>query len=115
MYSNSRASIKTLHVLFRFELESFLRAIQEHRINHLPIVPPIATVLAKHPEVTPSPLATKLVSDQLRGSEKFKLSGKIFFQIKSVHKVTKNKFSTKVACLSAFLYLPDYLYVSLFI
>ena len=53
MYSNSRASIKTLHVLFRFELESFLRAIQEHRINHLPIVPPIATVLAKHPEVTP--------------------------------------------------------------
>jgi len=35
----------------RFTLESFLHAIQEHKINHLPIVPPIATVLAKHPDV----------------------------------------------------------------
>ena len=37
----------------RFTLESFLHAIQEHKINHLPIVPPIATVLAKHPDVKP--------------------------------------------------------------
>jgi len=35
----------------RFTLDTFLHAIQEHKVNHLPIVPPIATVLAKHPDV----------------------------------------------------------------
>lgn len=38
-------------VLPRFELESMLKAIQNYKITHLPIVPPIAAVLAKHPVV----------------------------------------------------------------
>ena len=35
----------------RFELETFLNAIEKYKIHHVPIVPPIATVLAKHPDV----------------------------------------------------------------
>jgi len=35
----------------RFELGTFLNAIQTYKIHHVPIVPPIATVLAKHPDV----------------------------------------------------------------
>jgi len=35
----------------RFTLDSLLNAVQEHKISHLPIVPPIAAVLAKHPMV----------------------------------------------------------------
>eukprot|EP00092_Neocalanus_flemingeri_P009971 GFUD01010749.1.p1 GENE.GFUD01010749.1~~GFUD01010749.1.p1 ORF type:complete len:538 (+),score=152.80 GFUD01010749.1:161-1774(+) len=35
----------------RFELGTFLNAIQTYKIQHVPIVPPIATVLAKHPDV----------------------------------------------------------------
>jgi len=35
----------------RFELGSFLNAIETYKIHHVPIVPPIATVLAKHPDV----------------------------------------------------------------
>ena len=35
----------------RFELGTLLKAVQEHKITHLPIVPPIAAVLAKHPMV----------------------------------------------------------------
>jgi len=35
----------------RFELGTFLNAIETYKINHLPIVPPIATVLANHPDV----------------------------------------------------------------
>lgn len=35
----------------RFELGTFLSAIETYKINHVPIVPPIATVLAKHPDV----------------------------------------------------------------
>jgi hypothetical protein len=31
----------------RFTLESLLQAVQEYRVTHLPIVPPIAAVLAK--------------------------------------------------------------------
>jgi acyl-CoA synthetase (AMP-forming)/AMP-acid ligase II len=42
----------TLVVLPRFELESFLRAIQEHRATWAFIVPPIALALAKHPAVS---------------------------------------------------------------
>eukprot|EP00088_Acartia_fossae_P013404 TRINITY_DN17020_c0_g1_i3.p1 TRINITY_DN17020_c0_g1~~TRINITY_DN17020_c0_g1_i3.p1 ORF type:complete len:304 (+),score=86.39 TRINITY_DN17020_c0_g1_i3:3-914(+) len=38
-------------VLPRFELESMLNAIQEYKITHVPIVPPIAAVMAKHPVV----------------------------------------------------------------
>src|SRR4029077_3222808 len=41
----------TLVVLPRFELESFLRAVQEHRVTVAFVVPPIALVLAKHPSV----------------------------------------------------------------
>ena len=33
----------------KFELEALLNAVQTHKITHLPIVPPIAAVLAKHP------------------------------------------------------------------
>merc|ERR1711970_1693483 len=35
----------------RFELDTFLGAIEKYKIHHVPIVPPIATVLAKHPDV----------------------------------------------------------------
>jgi len=35
----------------KFELGTFLNAIEKYKIHHVPIVPPIATVLAKHPEV----------------------------------------------------------------
>jgi hypothetical protein len=31
----------------RFTLDSLLQAVQEYRVTHLPIVPPIAAVLAK--------------------------------------------------------------------
>jgi acyl-CoA synthetase (AMP-forming)/AMP-acid ligase II len=41
----------TLVVFPRFELESFLRAVQEHRATWAFVVPPIALVLAKHPSV----------------------------------------------------------------
>ncbi|MFO1327336.1 MAG: 4-coumarate--CoA ligase family protein [Rubrivivax sp.] len=35
----------------RFEIESFLGAIQTHRVTHLYLVPPIVVALAKHPLV----------------------------------------------------------------
>jgi len=35
----------------KFELEPLLKAVQTHKISHLPIVPPIAAVLAKHPMI----------------------------------------------------------------
>src|SRR5262249_44240339 len=41
----------TLVVLPRFELESFLRAVQEHRVTIAFVVPPILLALAKHPAV----------------------------------------------------------------
>jgi len=41
----------TLVVLPRFELEAFLRAIQEHRVTVAFVVPPIVLALAKHPAV----------------------------------------------------------------
>jgi len=41
----------TLVVLPRFELENFLRAIQEHRATWAFVVPPIALALARHPAV----------------------------------------------------------------
>jgi acyl-CoA synthetase (AMP-forming)/AMP-acid ligase II len=41
----------TLVVLPRFELETFLRAIQDHRATWAFVVPPIALALAKHPAV----------------------------------------------------------------
>jgi acyl-CoA synthetase (AMP-forming)/AMP-acid ligase II len=41
----------TLVVLPRFDLETFLRAIQEHRASWAYVVPPIALALAKHPAV----------------------------------------------------------------
>jgi acyl-CoA synthetase (AMP-forming)/AMP-acid ligase II len=41
----------TLIVLPRFDLETFLRAIQEHRATWAFVVPPIALALAKHPAV----------------------------------------------------------------
>ena len=41
----------TLVVLPRFELETFLRAIQDHRASWAYVVPPIALALAKHPAV----------------------------------------------------------------
>ena len=39
----------TLVSLPRFDLEVMLKAIQEHRITWLPLVPPIVLALAKHP------------------------------------------------------------------
>ncbi|MFD4141893.1 MULTISPECIES: 4-coumarate--CoA ligase family protein [unclassified Streptomyces] len=41
----------TVVVLPRFELDTFLSAIQEHRINGLYVAPPIVLALAKHPAV----------------------------------------------------------------
>jgi len=41
----------TLYTLPRFELEVFLRAIQENKITYVPCVPPIILALAKHPLV----------------------------------------------------------------
>jgi acyl-CoA synthetase (AMP-forming)/AMP-acid ligase II len=41
----------TLVVLPRFDLETFLRAIQQHRATWAFVVPPIALALAKHPAV----------------------------------------------------------------
>ncbi|MFF3399357.1 4-coumarate--CoA ligase family protein [Streptomyces sp. NPDC002659] len=41
----------TVVVLPRFELESFLAAIETHRINAIYVAPPIVLALAKHPAV----------------------------------------------------------------
>ncbi|MER7537125.1 4-coumarate--CoA ligase family protein [Streptomyces sp. NPDC097704] len=41
----------TVVVLPRFDLDTFLGAIQEHRINGLYVAPPIVLALAKHPAV----------------------------------------------------------------
>ncbi|HBF79327.1 MAG TPA: 4-coumarate--CoA ligase family protein, partial [Streptomyces sp.] len=41
----------TVVVLPRFDLEQFLRAVQEHRISGLYVAPPIVLALAKHPAV----------------------------------------------------------------
>lgn len=41
----------TLYSMARFDLESFLRAIQDHKISYAPCVPPIVLALAKHPMV----------------------------------------------------------------
>ncbi len=44
----------TLVLLPRFELETFLRAIQQYRATWAFVVPPIALALAKHPAVDAS-------------------------------------------------------------
>lgn len=41
----------TVVVLPRFDLETFLAAIEKHRITHLYVAPPIVLALAKHPAV----------------------------------------------------------------
>ncbi|MCA1670702.1 MAG: AMP-binding protein [Actinobacteria bacterium] len=41
----------TVVTLPRFDLETFLRTIQEHRTNRVFIAPPVAVALAKHPMV----------------------------------------------------------------
>ena len=41
----------TLYTMPRFDLEVFLRAIQDHKITYAPCVPPIVLALAKHPMV----------------------------------------------------------------
>ncbi|MFF1461447.1 4-coumarate--CoA ligase family protein [Streptomyces sp. NPDC058330] len=41
----------TVVVLPRFDLEQFLRAVQEHRVSGLYVAPPIVLALAKHPAV----------------------------------------------------------------
>ncbi|MFD3834653.1 4-coumarate--CoA ligase family protein [Streptomyces sp. NPDC058642] len=48
----------TVVVLPRFDLESFLAAIQNHRITGLYVAPPIVLALAKHPLVTQYDLST---------------------------------------------------------
>ncbi|MFC8917578.1 4-coumarate--CoA ligase family protein [Streptomyces sp. NPDC057116] len=42
----------TVVILPRFELDTFLAAIEKHRINALYVAPPIVLALAKHPAVT---------------------------------------------------------------
>ncbi|RST17743.1 4-coumarate--CoA ligase family protein [Streptomyces sp. WAC05374] len=42
----------TVVVLPRFDLDTFLAAIEKHRINALYVAPPIVLALAKHPAVT---------------------------------------------------------------
>src|SRR3954470_16834375 len=41
----------TLYTMARFDLEVFLRAIQDRKITYAPCVPPIVLALAKHPLV----------------------------------------------------------------
>ena len=41
----------TLVTLPKFEPEPFLKALQDHRVTMLPLVPPLALFLAKHPDV----------------------------------------------------------------
>lgn len=41
----------TMIVMSAFEPKLFLTLVQEHKITHLPLVPPILTFLAKHPLV----------------------------------------------------------------
>src|SRR5262249_26042105 len=41
----------TVVTLPRFELETFLRAVQEHRVTIAFVVPPILLALAKHPMI----------------------------------------------------------------
>jgi acyl-CoA synthetase (AMP-forming)/AMP-acid ligase II len=41
----------TLVTMARFDLEAFLRALQDHRVTRAYVVPPIALALAKHPLV----------------------------------------------------------------
>jgi len=41
----------TLYSMPRFDLEGFLRAVQDHGITYAPCVPPIVLALAKHPLV----------------------------------------------------------------
>ena len=48
LFLNQRAKIVTLP---RFDLELYLKLIQEHRATRLYIVPPVALALAKHPMV----------------------------------------------------------------
>ncbi|MEM7724036.1 MAG: AMP-binding protein [Pseudomonadota bacterium] len=48
MFLNQRARIVTMP---RFDLELFLRLIQDHKATRLYIVPPVAVALAKHPMV----------------------------------------------------------------
>lgn len=48
LFLNQRATIITMP---RFDLEMYLRLIQEHRATRLYIVPPVALALAKHPMV----------------------------------------------------------------
>ena len=60
-------TLSNIHLLSfpRFTLDTLLHAIQEHKVNHLPIVPPIATVLAKHPDVRLQSVRTDLLRDRL--------------------------------------------------
>lgn len=46
IYTNS-----LIVIMPSFEPKLFLTLIQQHKITHLPIVPPILTFLAKHPLV----------------------------------------------------------------
>ncbi|MFJ8664380.1 4-coumarate--CoA ligase family protein [Streptomyces sp. NPDC093600] len=48
----------TVVVLPRFELDQFLAAIEEHRINGLYVAPPIVLALAKHPAVADHDLSS---------------------------------------------------------
>ncbi|WP_411071292.1 AMP-binding protein [Streptomyces sp. cmx-4-25] len=48
----------TVVVQPRFELDTFLRAIQEHRVNGLYVAPPIVLALAKHPAVADHDLSS---------------------------------------------------------
>jgi len=48
LFLNQRAKIVTMP---RFDLEMFLRLIEDHRATRLYIVPPVALALAKHPMV----------------------------------------------------------------
>lgn len=40
-----------LHIMQRFDLEQFCSSIQQHKITFTYVVPPVALLLAKHPQV----------------------------------------------------------------
>jgi len=67
----------------KFQLDMFLNAIQQFSVNHMPIVPPIATALAKHPmvdnfdlsSVTYVPCAAAPLSPEIQKELSAKLKG----------------------------------------
>jgi 4-coumarate--CoA ligase len=55
-----------VYIMQKFEYEPFLRTIQEHKVTHLQIAPPIMVMLSKRPETAKYDLSS--VTDILCGA-----------------------------------------------